>query len=276
MRGSTIRLLAAKEVRDAFRNRWFIAYGVSVVFLSLALATLVLASAAYGPATGFGRTAAGVVNFMLLLVPLMGLTLGALSLAGERERGTLDFWLSQPIDTLELYLGKTLGLGLALAAVISASFGASGLLLGMAGSNRSPLTLLLLTGLTVLLGWASLAIGLCLSSRASRATTAISVAVALWLVLVLVSSLGLMGTALVVRLSPLWLLVSALINPVECYRILALQLLSGSLEILGPAGLSAQDTLGIWLVPAFLGSLLLWSWLSLGLGYLLLRREVLR
>jgi Cu-processing system permease protein len=276
MRGSTTLLLAAKEMRDALRNRWFIAYGGSVMTLSLALAMLVLASSAYGPATGFGRTAAGVVNLMLLLVPLMGLTMGALSLAGERERGALDFWLSQPIDPIELYLGKTFGLGLALAAVIAASFGASGILLGIAGSNHNPLTLLLLTGLTVLLGWTSLALGLCLSSRAGRATTAVSVAVALWLVLVLVSSLGLMGTALVVRFSPLWLLAAALVNPVECYRILALQLLSGSLEILGPAGLSAQDTLGAWLVPVFLCSLLLWSWLSLSLGYLILRREVVR
>jgi Cu-processing system permease protein len=276
MRGNTVRLLAAKELRDALRNRWFIAYGVSLVTLSLALATFVLASAAYGPATGFGRTAAGIINVMLLLVPLMGLTLGALSLAGERERGSLDFWLSQPLETIEVYLGKALGLGLALAAVVSAGFGTSGLLLGIAGSTRSPFTLLLLTGLTILLGWASLAIGLCVSARAARATTAVSIAVALWLVLVLVSSLGVMGTALVVRLSPLWLLATALANPVESYRIVALRLLSGSLELLGPAGLYAQDTLGPYLTVTFLGGLLLWSCLGLGFGYLVFRKETRR
>lgn len=276
MRGSTVRLLAIKEVRDALRNRWFLAYGVSLVVLSLALAMFVLASAAYGPATGFGRTAAGIINVMLLLVPLMGLTLGALSLASERERGSLDFWLSQPLDAIEVYLGKALGLGLALAAAVVAGFGASGLLLGIAGSHRSPFTLLLLTGLTILLGWASLAIGLCVSAWAARATTAVSIAVALWLVLVLVSSLGVMGTALVVRLSPLWLLVTALANPVESYRIMALKFVSESLELLGPAGLYAQDTLGPYLTATFLGSLLLWSCLGLGLGFLIFRKEVLR
>lgn len=276
MRGSVIRLLAAKEARDALRNRWFIAYGASLVILSLILSLLVLASAGYGPVSGFGRTAAGIVNLMLLLVPLMGLTLGALSLAGERERGALDFWLSQPLGATEVYLGKAIGLGMALAAVVAIGFGASGLLLGIAGSNRGPLTLLSLTGLTILLGWASLAIGLCLSARVSRTSTAVSVAVALWLVLVLVSSLGLMGTAVVVRLSPAWLLASALANPVESYRILAVQSLSGTLELLGPAGLYAQDTLGRYLAAAFLSTLMAWTGLSLGLGYLVFRREALR
>lgn len=276
MRGSAIRLLVAKEARDALRNRWFIAYGASLVILSLILSLLVLASAGYGPVSGFGRTAAGIVNLMLLLVPLMGLTLGALSLATERERGALDFWLSQPLDPAEVYLGKALGLGVALAAVVSIGFGASGLLLGIAGSSRGPLTLLFLTGLTILLGWASLALGLCLSARVSRTSTAVSVAVALWLVLVLVSSLGLMGTAVVVRLSPAWLLAAALANPVESYRILAVQSLSGTLELLGPAGLYAQDTLGQYLAAAFLSTLVAWTGLSLGFGYLVFRREALR
>lgn len=276
MRGSAIRLLVAKEARDALRNRWFIAYGASLVILSLILSLLVLASAGYGPVSGFGRTAAGIVNLMLLLVPLMGLTLGALSLATERERGALDFWLSQPLDPAEVYLGKALGLGVALAAVVSIGFGASGLLLGIAGSSRGPLTLLFLSGLTILLGWASLALGLCLSARVSRTSTAVSVAVALWLVLVLVSSLGLMGTAVVVRLSPAWLLAAALANPVESYRILAVQSLSGTLELLGPAGLYAQDTLGQYLAAAFLSTLVAWTGLSLGFGYLVFRREALR
>ena len=278
MRGSAIRLLVAKEARDALRNRWFIAYGASLVILSLILSLLVLASAGYGPVSGFGRTAAGIVNLMLLLVPLMGLTLGALSLATERERGALDFWLSQPLDPAEVYLGKALGLGVALAAVVSIGFGASGLLLGIAGSSRGPLTLLFLflTGLTILLGWASLALGLCLSARVSRTSTAVSVAVALWLVLVLVSSLGLMGTAVVVRLSPAWLLAAALANPVESYRILAVQSLSGTLELLGPAGLYAQDTLGQYLAAAFLSTLVAWTGLSLGFGYLVFRRDALR
>ncbi len=276
MRGNAVRLLATREARDALRNRWFIAYATSLVVLSLLLSLLVLASADYGPASGFGRTAAGFVNLMLLLVPLMGLTLGALSLAGERERGALDFWLAQPLDTSEVYLGKAIGLAGALAAAVAIGFGASGLLLGIAGANRGALEFLSLAGLTVLLAWASLAIGLCLSARIGRTSTAVSIAVALWLVLVLVSGLGLMGTAVVVRLSPAWLLAAALANPVETYRILAVQSLSGTLEVLGPAGLYAQDRLGNFVTMTFLGLLMSWTGLSLGLGYLAFRREALR
>ncbi len=268
------RILAGKELRDALRNRWFVAYSASLAVLSLGLAFLALAGAGYGQVAGFGRTAASMVNLMMLLVPLMGLTLGAQSLAGERERGSLEFWLAQPVDLLDFYLGKVVGLGLALAAAVGVSFGAAGLALGAAGSYRDPQTFLGLVELTVLLGWANLAIGVAISAAVRRSGTALSLAVAAWLVLGLVGSLGLMGTAIVLRLSPGWLLVAAFINPLESYRVAALYLLSGSTELLGPAGLYAADLLGPYLPLVFHASLALWIPAALVAGYLGLQREV--
>jgi len=270
----SIRILAGKELRDALRNRWFVAYGASLVSLSLGLAFLALAGAGYGQVAGFGRTAASMVNLMMLLVPLMGLTLGAQSLAGERERGSLEFWLAQPIGILELYLGKVVGLGLALAAAVGLSFGTAGLVLGVAGSYRDPQTFLWLVELTILLAWASLALGVAISAGVRQSSSALSLALAAWLVLGLGGSLGLMGTAIVLRLPPGWLLAAALTNPLESYRVAALYLLSGSAELLGPAGLYAADTLGSYLPLAFRVSLVLWIPATLGTGYLVLRREV--
>lgn len=272
----SIRILAGKELRDALRNRWFVAYGVSLVSLSLGLAFLALAGAGYGQVAGFGRTAASMVNLMMLLVPLTGLTLGAQALAGERERGSLEFWLAQPVDILDFYLGKVVGLGLALAAAVLVSFGAAGLVLGAAGSYRDPGAFLWLVELTLLLGWASLGVGIAISAGARRLSTALSLAVAAWLILGLAGSLGLMGTAVVLRISPGWLLAAAFINPLESYRVAALYLLSGSAELLGPAGLYAADTLGSYLPLAFQVSLALWIPAALGVGYLGLAREVRR
>ncbi len=272
----TVRILAAREVRDALRNRWFLAYGVSLLVLSLGLAFLALAGAGYGQVAGFGRTAASLVNLLMLLVPLMGLTLGAQALAGERDRGSLEFWLSQPVDTAEFYLGKVAGLGLALAAAVGASFGVAGLALGAAGSYRDPQTFLWLVELTVLLGWASLAIGMAISAGTRQSSTALSLAVAAWLLLGLGGSLGLMGTAIVLRLSPGWLLAAAFVNPLESYRVAALYLLSGSAELLGPAGLYAADILGPYLPLVFHASLILCTPVALATGYLRLQGEVRR
>ncbi|MCX7623218.1 MAG: ABC transporter permease subunit [Thermomicrobium sp.] len=275
MRGNAVVVLAEKELRDALRNRWFLADAAALLLLSAALSVLVSLVGAGSPVSGFGRTAASLVNVMLLLVPLMGLTLGALTLASDRERSVLEFWLTQPLGTAAYFAAKAIGLGLALAAAVALGFGASGVLVLLAGAT-DPLSFLGLAGLTVLLAWASLALGLLLSSRCARASTAVSLALGTWLLLVFLGDLGLMGTALAVRLPPSWLLGIALGNPVEAYRIAALRLLAGTLELLGPTGLYADERFGA-AVPLVLGGMLLaWTVAGTLAAYASLHREVVR
>ncbi len=83
-----VYVLIQKELRDARHNRWFVLYTIAFAALSLALAWFALSGAGNFGLAGFGRTSASLINLVLLIVPLMGLTLGALSLAGEREKGT--------------------------------------------------------------------------------------------------------------------------------------------------------------------------------------------
>jgi len=53
------------------------------VALSLAFSYLAMASSGMVGFAGFGRTAASLINLVLLIVPLMALTIGAQSLSGE-------------------------------------------------------------------------------------------------------------------------------------------------------------------------------------------------
>src|SRR5690606_39909351 len=62
--------------------------------------------------SGFGRTAAGLINLVLFLAPLMGLTLGAQAISGEREQGTLAYLLAQPVSLVEIFVAKFLGLAI--------------------------------------------------------------------------------------------------------------------------------------------------------------------
>ena len=82
--------LAKKELRDALHNRWFVLYTAAFVILALAFSYLALAGAGMVGFAGFGRTAASLINLVLLIIPLMALTVGAQSLAGEQERNTLE------------------------------------------------------------------------------------------------------------------------------------------------------------------------------------------
>ena len=103
---AALAAIAGKEFRDSLRTRWFWLYTIAFTLLAAGLSYLASAYAGLAGVRGFGRTAAGLVNLVLLIVPLMGLTAGAQALAGERERGTLLYLLSQPVDRAELVLGK--------------------------------------------------------------------------------------------------------------------------------------------------------------------------
>ena len=127
MSPTNVLILLQKELRDGLRNRWLWLFAVALGVLALALGGLALSQT--GGVLGFSRTVAGLVNLTLLLVPLLGLALGAQSVAGERERHILPYLLAQPLSRAELLLGKYLGLVLALGAALGLGFGAAGLAL---------------------------------------------------------------------------------------------------------------------------------------------------
>ncbi len=268
-----VLLFVQKELGDARRNRWLWLYTLIFVLLASALAWLGLSAiGSYGVA-GFGRTGASLVNLILLIVPLMGLTLGALSVAGERERGTLLYVLAQPVSTTEVFLGKYLGLALALIAALGAGFGLSGMLIAWQGGFVQSEVYLALLGVTVLLALTSLALGFLISVMTRQGASAMGTALFLWLSLVFLSDLGLMGTALVLRVRADQLLALALLNPVQSFKLAAVLIVQGGLEILGPAGLYAMRTFGEFLMPFLLAVLALWTLLAVTLAVVVFRRR---
>jgi len=261
-----VLILIQKELRDALRNRWFLLYAVAFAALSLALAWLSVSGAGSYGVAGFGRTTAGLINLVLLIVPLMGLTLGAMSLAGEREKGTLVYLLAQPISAAELLLGKFIGLALALTAALVIGFGLTGLMMVVSGSGGDFIIFATLMALAILLAVASLSVGFLISAAVRRAATAVGLALFLWLVLVYFGDLGLMGTAMVVQMDVGQLLTLALVNPLQVFKIAAVLNLRDNLEVLGPAGIYAFRTYGGALWPLLVGLLLAWAVVPLALS----------
>lgn len=255
---STIGLLAQKELRDALRNRWFVLYTGIFIALSLGLSYLSLAGAGFAGFAGFGRTAAGLINLTLLIVPLMGLTVGATSLASERERGTLPYLLAQPVTRGEVVLGKYVGLAAALLASLLLGFGLAGLVLGWQGSSGDATTYLLQMGLAFLLALATLSLGFLLSTTTERGAAAVGVALFLWLLLVFLGDLGIMGSALTMRIDIQDLFRLALANPLHLFKLAAILNLQGNLEILGPIGTFARRSYGEALLPLLVGLLVVW------------------
>ena len=253
-----IIVLIQKELRDARYNRWFLLYAIAFAALSLALAWFALSGAGNYGLAGFGRTSASLINLVLLIVPLMGLTLGALSLAGEREKGTLIYLMAQPLSQLELLLGKFIGMALALMAALGLGFGLTGLLIAISGGGTELRTYVVLLLLSCLLAVASLSVGFLISALVSSSATAVGLALFLWLLLVFFGDLGLMGTAVVLKLNVNQLFAAALANPLQLFKLASVLNLHQNLEVLGPAGIYAMRTYGDRLLPALIGLMFLW------------------
>lgn len=269
----TVLILTQKELRDSRRNNWFLLYALIFAALSLTLSWMTLSSTGNNGLAGFGRTTATLINLVLMIVPLMGLTLGALSLSSEREKGTLIYLLAQPISRVELLLGKFFGLSLALMAALGVGFGMTALLIAVNGGLEKGGAYFAMMGFAILLAMVSLSLGLFISVVVHRSATAVGLALFVWLLLVFFGDLGMMGTALVLKLGVNQLFTAALLNPLQLFKIGAILNLRQNLEVLGPAGHYAYRSYGAALQPLLLGLLLLWTAVPLFISTQLFNRR---
>lgn len=265
--------LARQEARRALRHRWLLVEAGTFALLSLGFSYLSLASSGLQGLAGFGRTSAGLINLVLLMVPLMALTTGAGRLAGARETGSLAYLLAQPVSRGQVLAGTYLGQAVALTSALGLSFGLTGLILAWQGGTAAAARYGHLVGLTLLLALAMLSVGLFISAAGRRAGAALAAGLAFWFGLVFLADLGLMGTAVVMRLPLRLLLALALLNPLQVFKLAAIGAIQASLDVLGPAGLYATELYGAWLQPLLVGNLLLWLVLPLAGARLLLARS---
>jgi Cu-processing system permease protein len=269
----SVCLVMSKELKDTRRSRWFLL--LAAVFAGLALALALLGMSALGAigGAGFGRTTASLLNLVVIIVPLMGLLMGALSVAGEREHGTLLTLLAQPVLLEEVLLGEFLGLAAALLGTILFGFGLAALVIAHQSGAPQVGNYLVLVGYTALFGLGCLSVGFLISATARRTATAIGVAIFAWLVSVFLGDLGLIGTSVVLQLSPQSLLWLSLANPAQVFKLAVLQGIERNLDSLGPGGLYATAVLGHNLPMALTGLLVLWIIVPFAVTVLFLRNR---
>ncbi|RIK36548.1 MAG: ABC transporter permease, partial [Chloroflexi bacterium] len=68
MRWSSVGAIALREARTGLRNRWLLLYAVVFLVLSVGFSSIALAGSDLTGQAGFGRTSAGLLNLMLLMV----------------------------------------------------------------------------------------------------------------------------------------------------------------------------------------------------------------
>ena len=273
MRARIVATIAARELRDAMRGRWFLATAGCFCVLSLGLALLGLAGTERSGLAGFDRTTASVANLALVFVPLVTLTLGGLGVAGDLEDGSLALLLAQPLTRLEAYAGKYVGLLAATTAAVCAGFGATGVAIGCTVGGGRATAFLAFVGVSVLLAAATLGLGTLLSTLLGARARVVGAAFVAWLTLVYVSDLGTIGLAVARHLRAGQVFVLAALNPVQQARIAVTLALSDRLDVLGPAGAFGVDAFGAHgLVGVLVGLLVATAVASLVAGYVAFRR----
>lgn len=268
---ANLLILARKEMFEALRNRWFQFYSSTFAVLTLSISFLSLAGADQYGFAGFNRTAAGMVNLVMLIVPLMALSAGAASIAVERERGTLAQLLAMPVSRTELLLGKFLGTASALVLALATGFGIGAAVMVFLGGAGGGPAYLWMAGLACLLAIGMLSVGLLISALTNKSGTAAGASIVVWLGFAFVSDLGLMGSSVLFRLHLWTLFDAALANPLEVFKMATLSVSQAALSVLGPVGRYADYTFGhaLWLV--FLGVLIAWITVPLALTWQIFR-----
>ena len=266
---SPLFLCARQELIFAMRSRWTQIFAAVFAVLSLAVAGSGYVLSGGAGMQDFARTAASLVQLVLLLTPLTSLVIGVIALAPER--GSAELLFSQPVSRRAILLGRILGLFAALASAQAIGLGAAGIIVfsrtggsGAEGYGILFLGALLLTA--VFLGIAAL-----LSSGGlGRRTRSLAVALIVWFAAVVLFDVAALGVASLLgsRAASRVLIGAVLANPVGAFRVGSLLAIQGttafgsaSLALLrftrGPLG--AAFLLGLsgllWLiVPAWLAA----------------------
>ena len=258
-RGRT-RPLIAKEIRDAIGNRWLAGYAAVLGVLGLAAAANGIDSSSGLALQAFGRTTATLMNLCLLLAPLVAVVMGAASIAGERERGTLENLLAQPFSRRQLLLAKHAALVMSLAGATAAGFAPAGVLIAWHAGALPFAHYLLFPAIAIVVAMAMASLGVAISVRSRGAAQAQGAAIFSWFALVLLYDLVLMGTLSLGGLPAGAVAASLVANPVDAARVLGVLTLEPDLYLLGPAGAyltAAFSRGGAALILA--ASLLVWT-----------------
>ena len=274
---SSIAIIAGKEFRDDFRNRWTIA--VAVLFAVLALSISYFGGAAAGKIgfTSFDATLASLTTLAAFVVPLIGLLIAHDMVVGEQDNGTLLLVLSYPISRIELVAGKFVGHCAALATATLVGFGAAVVIIQIMQPEARTSGAWLSIGNFVLsasmLGASFTALASVISVTATDKARAAGLALVTWLATVIIFDLCLLAVLVLSGGSPWEQAVFPrllYLNPIDVFRLINLTTLgsgSGNELFMGMTGAHVYQPALLYL------AMLLWIVVPFALAQFLFRRK---
>ncbi len=258
---SSILAIAKKEFKESISNRWFLVLSVIFFLLILQIPYIVLMLLGFFSYSNIpGKTGIFLVH-AISFGGLITLIVGSLSIVTEKEQDTLSFLLTQPIRKLEIIIGKFFGLLLVISLMMSIGFGLAMLpsigeeeIINIGFLNFIYSTLVMVGSASVMIGL-SIAISVISASR----TMAVSLALFIWLFFTLIYGSGFLGYMLITVNETQAYFYFIFLNPIEISNIIMHLILNPVLSPSLPARFMVNYFgIGGAFVPLTIG-LLIWS-----------------
>jgi Cu-processing system permease protein len=266
--------IAHKEVSDKLKSKWVIVVGAGFALFTVVISYFGGAPAGIAGFRALDATVASLTSLVTYFIPILALTLGGGMVADEKERGTLEIFLSSPISVGEFIIGKFSGLVIALVLSTVAGLGIAGAILLMRTGVEAAGTFLVFIVNSVILGIIFLSVSFLISILLYDRTKVIALTIFLWLVFTILYDLGLVGLLIITKGGVGTHVFSMLLilNPVDIYRILNFVSI-GEFKIL--IGLASVEFPAYMRAPVLWGISLLWILGPLVIGYYSFKKRYL-
>lgn len=238
-----VMIVAGQEAKINVRNKWTLVFAVVFAILTLTISYFGLVTAGVVGFQGFTRTVASLLNLVLYLIPIIALSMAALSLTGEK--GASELLFSQPVTRSEILLGKILGLFLSMVTATFFGFGLAGIVIASRAGAGGITRYAAFVGLALLLALVFLSLGALVAVLARAKAKAFGYSLFLWFFFVLFYDLLVIGLTFIFkeRTANLFIFLSLFGNPVDMVRVSSLIAL-GDTSIFGAAGAALVKFLG--------------------------------
>jgi ABC-type transport system involved in multi-copper enzyme maturation permease subunit len=258
--------------KEAIRTKWVMIFGVIFFLLAVDIPDLYLSAAGNLPPEYLTQNLSDLLSVTFPLIPLLALPVGAVSIVDERESGTLQYLLSNPVTKGEFFIGRAVGLLFATTTVIILGFGAASVVVYTTGISNY-FSVIMIMAFAGLLNAVMLGIALIVSEFSKRKATAMGIGIMVWFLFAVVSSLDQLVISVNLRAGPEAALAIVLLDPVETSRELTIY---GANLGQSQMNISALVALHVWQHNVYLFtfiSVLVWVLVTFTIGFLIFRHQ---
>ncbi len=267
-------LVAYLDIKESIRAKWFLVY--SIIFgglIALFFITGVTESVVMG-FSGLSRLLLIYIQVCIVILPIFILITTVRTIAGDRESHILEYMLSFPISLSSYYWGKMLGrflvvfLPVLMAVVL-------GLIWGTFKSLVIPWDIFIFYSLMLFsLTWVFLGIAFFISTYVKSQDIALGISFFVWIFLLAFLDIVLISLMIKSNMDENIIMITALANPLEVFRIGAIALFDPELTVMGPSAYFVLDSFGKigYMIFSVIYPILLGSLFSV-LGFFMFRKK---